>query len=214
MGMLKEAAAATAPSETPPQNVAPEAQGAAPPAAPVAPKPQKGAPAPKPGAKVAQGNPRAGAPPQGEEQATPEEQAAYEQAFAALGQVMYGEKTSRSTVDMLQPDDKVGSAAKASMLLIKMLDEKLDMDEAIVAQITEDTVTQVIDMAERVKQMVYSEQEAQQVLGATWEGVIEMFGTPPEDVKAFADAASPEEKAMSEQMVSEALGDPAAPVNG
>lgn len=121
------------------------------------------------------------------------------------------QKTSQSVFDMLQPDDKVGSISRAGMMLVKLLDEKLDMPETIVAEITKDAVDELVDLMQRGKQVKLSEQEQQQAMGATWEGVMELFGQPVEEMKQFAQAERGEaEKGMG--MVQSALSgqDPAA----
>lgn len=113
----------------------------------------------------------------GEQEATPEEEAEYKRSLEALHTVLYAnEGTSQAVVDMLQPEDKIGSTVKAGVMLIQQLDEKIDMDESVIAQITMDAADRLIEMGERAKGMQYSEKEAQAVLGATWEGVMDLFG--------------------------------------
>lgn len=112
-----------------------------------------------------------------EEPATPEEQAEYEKAMSALAQVLYSnEQMSNSIVDQIDPDDKVGSTAKVSMLLVQQLDKKVDFDEIVVAEVTQETVTRIIELAETRHGIEYGDDEMQVILSATWEGVSEMFG--------------------------------------
>lgn len=120
---------------------------------------------------------RGGGAAAGEEAASPEEEEAYKSALGALHTVLYSnEGTSQAVVDMLQPEDKIGSTVKAGVMLIQQLDEKIDMEESIIAQITMDTADRLIEMGERAKGMEFSEKESQAVMGATWEGVMEIFG--------------------------------------
>lgn len=206
MGMMNDAAAQTsAPEEAepaPPETAAPATE--APESAPES--TGTGAPGedvtqeaqPEPGAEGQDvQTPPTG---EGEEPATPEEQAAYERAFRALNKIMYtDQKSSQSVFDMLQPEDKIGSVSRAAMMLVKSLDDKLDMPETIIAQITQDAVEQLCDLAERAKQMPLSEQEQQQAMGATWEGVMEIFGQPVEDMKQFAQVSQKDaQKGMPE----------------
>ncbi len=112
-----------------------------------------------------------------EEDASPEEQAAYEEAMKAVAQVLYSnEKLSNSIVDQINPENMVDSTAKVSMLLIKQLDEKVDLDEIVIAEVTQEVVSRIIELAEARHQIDYGEDEMQVILSATFEGVGEMFG--------------------------------------
>lgn len=131
----------------------------------------------------------------GEEgEASPEEQAEYERVLGAINRVMYGdENTSQSIADQLQPQDKIGSTVKASLLLMKQIDEKVDMDEVVIPQITQEVADRMIDLGEQVKGMQFSEQEVQAVAGATWEGVMEIFGVDPDSYEELTQGMSPEQ---------------------
>jgi hypothetical protein len=113
----------------------------------------------------------------GLENATPEEQKEYERSMNAMAQVLYGnEKTSNAIVDQVDPNDKVSSTAKVSMLFMQQLDEKISMDESVVSQMTEETVTRIMELAENRHQLHYDESEAQVILSTTWEGISQLFG--------------------------------------
>lgn len=130
----------------------------------------------------------------GDQEATPEEQAEYERAVTALHTVLYeNEGTSQGIVDMLQPEDKVGSTAKAAILVIQQLDEKLDMGETVIPEITLDVADRIIELAERGKGMEFSEKETQAVVGATWEGVMELFGVDESSYEELTQGMSDEE---------------------
>jgi hypothetical protein len=144
----------------------------------------------------------------GDEEASPEEQQEYERALGAVNRVMYGDpNTSRSIADQLRPEDKIGSTVKASILLIKQLDEKIDMDEVVIPQITQEVADRMIDMGEQVKGMEFSEQDAQAVLGATWEGVMEVFGIDPETYEEFTQGMSEQDIQGYSQQYKQFLGD-------
>lgn len=131
--------------------------------------------------------------PEGEE-ATPEEQKAYEDAMSALHKVMYtNQGTSEAIADMLQPEDKIGSTVKAGVMVIQQLDQKIDMDENIIAEMTAETADRLMEMGERAKGMQFTDQEAQAVAGATWEGVMQMFGVDEEQYNSFMSGMAPEE---------------------
>lgn len=110
-------------------------------------------------------------------EATEEEQAELERAIGALSKVMYeDDNTSQSIQDQLRPEERIGSIAKASIMLVQQMDERLDLDEVIVAQFTQEVADRMIDMYEQKNDEEVSEEDAQKVLGATWEGVQELFG--------------------------------------
>lgn len=113
-----------------------------------------------------------------DQEATPEEQAEYERAVGALSKVLYeNDQTSSAIVRQLVPEERIGSVAKASMLIIQQLDDKFDFDETVIPELTQETVDRVIDLFENSKlDDEFTEQEAQAALGATWEGVMEMYG--------------------------------------
>lgn len=122
-----------------------------------------------------------------EEQATPEEQAEYERAMLALTKVLYAnEQTSKAIVDQINPEDKVDTTSKAAMLVINQLDQKVDLDEIVVAQITQESVARIIELAETRYNTEYDDREQQAILGTVWEGVQTMFGVEPEDTQQAA----------------------------
>lgn len=118
------------------------------------------------------------------------------------------QKSSQAVFDMLQPEDKVGSVSRAAIMLVKMLDDKLDMPETIISEITKDAVEQLVDLAERGKQMALSDQEQEQAMGATWEGVLEVFGQPVEEMRQFAQANQKEAQKGMGQVQSAFNGQP------
>jgi len=103
------------------------------------------------------------------------------------------EDRSAAVVQMLDPQDKIGSVTKTALTLIQQIDEKIDMDEAIVAEITTDLTDRLIELGERVHGMEFSEKETQAVAGATWEGVMEVFGMDAQSVKSMTAGMDPSE---------------------
>lgn len=205
-GMLsraaQNAAQVPAPGGAPPGG-APPTGGPAQPATPVAP----GTPVPPPQAgqlgqaggmdTVGPGSPMPGLPInmpgegpayQGEdismeeEAATPREQAEYERAVKAMERILYSEdRLADAVMKQIDPNDKVSSTTKATALLIQQLDEKIDMDETVIPQVTMDAVDTVTELAEARFGMEFNEQELQATMGATWESVMAMFGVDESD---------------------------------
>lgn len=132
---------------------------------------------------------------QGEEQqATPEEQAEYERALEAVHQVLYEDpERSASIAGMIQPQDKIGSVVKTGVSLIKQIDEQVDMDQNVVAQITVDLADRLIELAETAHNITFSEQELKAVAGATWEGVMDLFGFDQQSVQEMTAGMTPED---------------------
>jgi hypothetical protein len=112
-----------------------------------------------------------------QEPASEEEQAEYERALDALSRVIYeDDNTSKAVVDGLQPEDKVGSVANLALILVQQLDDKIDMDEAVIPQMTLEIVDRLVDLGEQTKQMQFSDEDVQNALGAAWEGVMNAYG--------------------------------------
>lgn len=112
-----------------------------------------------------------------EPNATPDEQAEYERSAQALYTFLYGknEMTDSIAGQLVDGEQKVGSVAQASMLILKNLDEKIDMDETVIATITENLVEELINIGE-AKGIKYEEDEMKQALVTAWEGAQVMFG--------------------------------------
>ncbi len=121
-----------------------------------------------------------------EVEATPGQQAEYERAMKALAQVLYqNDKMASAMVDQIVPDDKIGSTTKASLMLIQQMDEKLQMDESVVAQFSVEVVERLTELAEARHNMQYGDRELQVIMGAVWEGVQAMFGMEQQEAEAL-----------------------------
>lgn len=145
----------------------------------------------------------------GDQEASAQEQDEYERALKALSKVLYeDERASDGIIQQLLPEERVGSVAKASMLIINQLDAKLDFDEDIIAQLTQDTVERVIDLFENTKlEDEFSEQEAQAALGATWEGIMEMYGVDEDSYAELTSGLSEDEFKGYETQYKQFLGE-------
>lgn len=142
-----------------------------------------------------------------EEEATPDEKAEYDRMMEALSLVLYkNERTSNAVVKMLTPEERVGSIAKASMTLITQLDEKFDFDEVVIPELTQEVVTRIVDLYANVHGKV-SKQDHTAALGATWEGVMQVFGVDEEDYAELTAGMSDEEFAGYETQYKEFLGE-------
>lgn len=117
-----------------------------------------------------------------EEPASPEEQKEYERAMRAVARVLYSnDKTANSIVDQVDPNDKVSSTAKVSLLFIQQLDRKINLDETVIPSITQEVVGRITELAEARHGVEYTPQEQEQTFGATWEGIQSLYGADPAD---------------------------------
>lgn len=164
----------------PPAGPAPTATGAPPVAPPGA---ADAPPAPPGAASPMAGNPGSAVEPylqQGDER----EQKEYERAMRAMAKVLYGnDKTANAIVDQVDPNDIIGSTSKVGMLFIKELDRKINMDEAVIAEVTRESVERITELAEARHRIEYKAADMEKVLGSVWEGVQSMFGN--EDVEGY-----------------------------
>lgn len=116
------------------------------------------------------------------EEPTEAETREYERVAGAMQRALYEEDgIADAVMKQLDPNDKISTATKAAALLIQQIDEKLDMDEIVIPQITQDAVTMITELAENRFGIEYSEQDEQATLGATWESVMAMFGINERD---------------------------------
>ena len=111
-----------------------------------------------------------------EEAATPEEEKEYEEASRVVSEALYQGDTAEGISTMLNPEEKVGSVAKAVAFAITTLDNEYDFDEVVIPQLTEETTERIIELYEAQTDDEFSEQESQAALGAAWEAVIGAYG--------------------------------------
>ena len=104
----------------------------------------------------------------------------------ALSKILYGnDETANAIVDQIDPNDKVSSTSKVSMLLIQQLDQKINMDDAVVATVSQETVERISELAEARHGIQYGDRELQVIMGSVWEGVQGIFGMEQQDAEAL-----------------------------
>lgn len=197
----------------PPQPMpgAPGAGAAPSPQPPAPPPPGAGAPPAAADPRQQQGA-RGGSPDKAIEpylsDATPEEQQEYKRAMKAVAKVLYGnDNTANSIVDQIRPDKHISDTSKVTILFIKELDRKINMDEGVIAEVTRESVERISELAEARHQMEYSMPDMEKVLGATWQGVQSMFGN--DDVEGFTQTVqgmAPQDMEVLRQQQQQILG--------
>lgn len=140
--------------------------------------------------------------------ATDDEQKEYRKALQALSQVLYSNNKTNATIMQALSStrtDKIDPIAKTGILLIKQLDDQIDLDESVVAQFTQDVTERLIELAEARYEVDYSPVEYQQALGTTWEGVMASFGVEEADYKRFTESMAPEDMVTAKRAYQGAL---------
>lgn len=121
-----------------------------------------------------------------EEQATPEEQQAYEAALAASSQIIHGDDSAHAAVmKMLDEREKIGSVAKAAVTIVTQVDSQLDMPETILAGVLAQVVDWLLELAEMGKGMQFSEREQEQVLATATELLLEVYGVDEDEYQGL-----------------------------
>lgn len=109
--------------------------------------------------------------------ATPEEQKAYESALGACSKIIHGDdKSHQAVMGMLDEREKIGSLAKASVMLVTQVDAKINMPETILAGVLAQVVDWMLELATVGKKMQFSEKEEEQVLATATDLLLETYG--------------------------------------
>jgi hypothetical protein len=141
-------------------------------------------------------------------ESSPEEQQAYDQAMKAAETVLYvNDQTADAIGNMINSERKIESVAKASLMAVTKIDQKIDMPEEIIAQVSMDITDMIIDLAEEGKGMQFSEKETQAVWGTVWEGVMDAYGVDEDEYNSFTADMSDEDIASQEQAHKGFLGE-------
>ena len=114
--------------------------------------------------------------------ATPEEQAEYDRASAALQQALYENSETRVAVaSMLRPEERVGSIAKAAMMILTTLDNENDFDEVTLPSLLEETVDRLEEIYEAKTGEDLSDNDSKAALISAFEGLMEVYPVQPDD---------------------------------
>jgi len=107
-------------------------------------------------------------------------------AIQAVSQVLYTEEAvSDKLLAMVNDKEKVGSAAKAVVMLITQVDSKIDMMEEAIAPTAAYAVDRFLELADAAGNVgEFSETESKQVMMTTMELILESYGVTPEERQA------------------------------
>lgn len=149
----------------------------------------------------------------------------YQKAVQALHVVLYkNEQTGRAVLSQLSPQDKVGSLARCAVLIMQQLDKKLNFSDAIIPLMIITVVDRLLELADRVKKIKFSDQESAAVVNAVSQGVKALYGsaagngpepqTPPQPGAAPPDASQGGAAPQPGAAPSQSLGGPTPPGPG
>jgi hypothetical protein len=110
----------------------------------------------------------------------PEQQDAFEAAVTMLYDVLYkNPETNKAVLDQLYNDEdpamKVEGAARAAVLLVQQIDEKLNVPEEVMPYFIATVADRVIELAE-TKGIPFDDTDTMATLAATADGVRGLFG--------------------------------------
>lgn len=106
----------------------------------------------------------------------------YDRANELLVKSLYGSPGDALAQAVLKgilpdPQHKIRSVVHVSLMLTTQLHKKLgDFPPQLVMPFAKDVVAHVMDLGQEVKGLKYSEQESVAILGATYEGLMRIFG--------------------------------------
>lgn len=151
-------------------------------------------------------------PPQSPEQQEPgggeSDTAEVERGIASVGKALYqDEGMSEKILAMVSDEEKVGSTAKAAIMLVTEMDKKIDLDEDAIAPVTVFAADRLMELVEADGRngIEYSEMEAKQVIMTTMEGILTAYGSTPEDQAELAAQVGPEETQQYQKTYEETL---------
>lgn len=108
---------------------------------------------------------------------TPQQLQEYQRAAQLLHTILYqNDKTGRAVLAQIQPEDKVGSVARAAVLIIQQIDKRLNLSDPIIPIMVITVVDRLLEMADRVKKTKFTPEESSSVVSAVTSGVKALFG--------------------------------------
>lgn len=141
--------------------------------------------------------PAQSAPPddQGGEQASPEEQAAYEKFVLAAGKVLYSQGTHESIMKMLQQGDPAEAMAQAVTLIVTQLDKKSGgkVPDSIILPAAAEILGLVAELAEKAKLFTADDRLLARAAQIMVLHLAEQYGVNPKDAQALLQSVNPAE---------------------
>lgn len=124
----------------------------------------------------------------------------------AVSKALYGNKKIRQAImGMIRKDDKVGSTAKATTMMLSNLNKKVNLPPRTMVPLVTLAADEVMIAAEAANRAEYSEQEAKQVIMTSAEIVLKAYGVGPEQAKQLASRADKSSLQKAESTYKETL---------
>lgn len=139
----------------------------------------------------------------GEEQATPEEQEAYEAAMQMVGDLVYQNDDSNAAImKMLTPDDPAGSAADASAFVLSKIEETFqgNYPEGLVLTTADEISDIILELAHEAGEFEVTEEIAVQAKAELAQQLVEDYGVDQEAFQGSTQDVTPDDIAQYEQM--------------
>ena len=148
------------------------------------------------------------APVSGDNQATPQEQAALEGAINAAAHLLYKDEGSHEAImGILQSSGEEPQAGviEAVKMVVMEVDNQLDMPELIIAEFTAQVTDMVMELGEKAGVFQMSEQQQVDTLALVTIAILEEYGAEPGDLQEVLSSMSGGEQQELEQ-ASQILG--------
>lgn len=131
-----------------------------------------------------------------------------ERGIAAVGKALYQDAgMSDKILAQISDEEKVGSTAKAAIMLVTQMDKQLDLAERAIAAVTVFAADRLMELAEADARngIQYSDMEAKQVIMTTMEGILKAYGVTPERSAQLAQQVGPDEAKKYQKTYEETL---------
>lgn len=100
-----------------------------------------------------------------------EEQVEYDRAVNAMAKLVYTDPMPKKIVKGVTPGHELVVASQTTQMLVDQLDARIDIHESVFASLTIDTVGMVIELIEKGTGYDFSEDEIDQIVNTSWEGI-------------------------------------------
>jgi hypothetical protein len=142
----------------------------------------------------------------GGEPATAEEEKELQRGLGALDTILYGGKDTGiadAFLGQIDPNDKIGSLARATTFLVKTVDEKIELQDTVIAAFTMSTLDKTIELTEaQFPDVQYSDRDKEVLLGSTWEAISDIFGVGAEEMTEVGQTIPEDQReAMAQQYI-------------
>lgn len=128
---------------------------------------------------------------EGSEPASPEEQAAYEQAMQLMGKILYeSDKTHEGVMQLLKAEPGIAGVVKATTMLVAEIDKKINLPETVIMELPGDIVDRLIDLGQQAGLFQMSDKEMLEAAQMAVFETMRMYGMDQSDLQQMAQSVS------------------------